>query len=43
MVSTKISWHIKTLWHAMTNVGAINSRHTKIYGVQKVMDCHENL
>jgi hypothetical protein len=25
----------KKLWHAMTNIGAINSRHTKIYGVTK--------
>jgi hypothetical protein len=25
----------KKLWHAMTNIGAINSRHTKTYGVTK--------
>jgi hypothetical protein len=25
----------KKLWHAMTNIGAINSRHTKMYGVKK--------
>jgi hypothetical protein len=25
----------KKLWHAMTNVGAINLKHTKIYGVTK--------
>jgi hypothetical protein len=25
----------KTLWGAMTNIGVINSRHTKIYGVTK--------
>jgi hypothetical protein len=23
----------KKLWHAMTNIGVINSRHTKPYGV----------
>ncbi len=23
----------KKLWHAMTNIGAINLRHTKTYGV----------
>jgi hypothetical protein len=35
--------HIK-LWHAMTNIGAKNSRHTKPYGVtNKIMDYHENL
>ncbi len=22
----------KTLWHAMTNIGAIHSKHTKTYG-----------
>jgi len=26
----------KKLWHAMTNIGAINSRHKKIYGVTKI-------
>jgi hypothetical protein len=25
----------KKLWHTMTNISAINSRHTKIYGVTK--------
>jgi hypothetical protein len=25
----------KKLWHAMTNIGAINSRHTNSYGVTK--------
>jgi hypothetical protein len=25
----------KKLWYAMTNIGAINSKHTKIYGVTK--------
>jgi hypothetical protein len=25
----------KKLWHAMTNIGAINSRHTIIYDVTK--------
>jgi hypothetical protein len=25
----------KKLWHAMTNISAIYSRHTKIYGVTK--------
>jgi hypothetical protein len=33
-MTSKISGHT-TLWHAMTNIGAINSRHTKIYGVKK--------
>jgi hypothetical protein len=28
---------------SMTNIGAINSKHIKIYGVTKIMDCHENL
>ncbi len=38
----KIMAH-KKLWHAMTNIGAINSRHTKTYGVTKIMDCHKTL
>jgi hypothetical protein len=25
----------KKLWHAMTNIGVINSRHKKTYGVTK--------
>jgi hypothetical protein len=25
----------KKLWHAMTNIDAINSKHTKTYGVTK--------
>jgi hypothetical protein len=25
----------KTLWHDMINIGAINSKHTKTYGVTK--------
>jgi hypothetical protein len=25
----------KKLWHAMTNIGAINSKHTKTYNVTK--------
>jgi hypothetical protein len=25
----------KNLWHAMTNIGAINSKHKKSYGVIK--------
>jgi hypothetical protein len=25
----------KNKWHAMTNIGAINSKHTKTYGVTK--------
>jgi hypothetical protein len=25
----------KKKWHVMTNIGAINSRHTKTYGVTK--------
>jgi hypothetical protein len=25
----------KKLWHAMKNIGAINSKHTKNYGVTK--------
>jgi hypothetical protein len=25
----------KKLWHAMTNIGAINSTHTKTFGVTK--------
>jgi len=32
---SKTSWHIKKLWHAMTNIVAINSKHTKTYGVTK--------
>jgi hypothetical protein len=32
---SKTSWQTKKLWHAMTNIGAINSRHTKTYGVTK--------
>jgi hypothetical protein len=34
MVS-ETSWHTKQLWHAMTNIDAINSKHIKIYGVTK--------
>jgi len=33
----------KISWHAMTNIGAINSRHTKHMVSQKIMDFHENL
>jgi hypothetical protein len=33
----------KKLWHVMTNIGAINSKHTKTRGVKKIMDYHENL
>jgi hypothetical protein len=32
----------KKLWHAMTIIDAINSKHTKTYGVTKNMDYHEN-
>jgi hypothetical protein len=31
-MTSKTSWHQKK-WHAMTNIGAINSKHTKNYGV----------
>jgi hypothetical protein len=34
-MTSKPSWHTKILWHAMTNIGAINSKHTKNYGVTK--------
>jgi hypothetical protein len=34
-MTSKISWHTKTKWHAMTSIGAINSKNTKIYGVTK--------
>jgi hypothetical protein len=30
----------KNKWHGMTNIGAINSRHTKIYGVTKNHGLH---
>jgi hypothetical protein len=33
-ITSKTSGHTK-IWHAMTNIGAINSKHTKIYGVTK--------
>jgi hypothetical protein len=33
-VISKTSWHTKK-WYAMTNIGAINSKHTKTYGVTK--------
>jgi hypothetical protein len=33
-MTSKASWHTKK-WHAMTNIGAINSKHTKTYGVTK--------
>jgi hypothetical protein len=42
-MTSKTSLAHKKIWHAMTNIGAINSRHTKIYDVTKIMDCHENL
>jgi hypothetical protein len=32
----------KQLWHAMKNIGAINSRPQKLMASQKIMDCHEN-
>ncbi len=34
-MTSKMSWHTKIKWHAMTNVGTINSKHTKTYGVTK--------
>jgi hypothetical protein len=40
---SKTSWHTKTLWHVMTNIGVINLKYIKMYGVTKIMDCHENL
>jgi hypothetical protein len=30
-----ISNGTQKIWHAMTNIGAINSRHIKTYGVTK--------
>jgi hypothetical protein len=33
-ITSKTSWHKKKC-HAMTNIGAINSRYTKMYGVTK--------
>jgi hypothetical protein len=33
----------KKSWHVMTNIGAINLKHTKTYGVTKNMDYNENL
>ncbi len=33
-MTSKTSWHTK-IWHAMTNIGVINSKHTKTYGVTK--------
>ncbi len=33
----------KKLWHAMTNISAINSKYTKTYVSQRIMDCYENL
>ncbi len=32
---SKTSWHTKKLRHFMTNIGAINSKFTKTYGVTK--------
>jgi len=32
---SRTSWHIKKKWHAMTNIGAINSKHTKTYDITK--------
>jgi len=32
---SKTSWHKKNKWHAMTTISAINSKHTKTYGVTK--------
>jgi hypothetical protein len=28
-MTSKTSWHTKKKWHAMINIGAINSRHKK--------------
>jgi hypothetical protein len=41
----------KKLWHVMKNIGAINSKHTKTYGVMKIYDtlllndmpCHHHM
>jgi hypothetical protein len=33
-MTSKTSWHTKK-WHAMRNIGAINSKHTKTYGITK--------
>ncbi len=41
-VTSKTSWHTK-IWHAMTNIGTINSRTQKFMVSQKIMDYHENL
>jgi hypothetical protein len=32
---SKTSWHTKKLWRDMINIGAINSKHIKTYGVTK--------
>ncbi len=32
-MTSKMSWHTKIKWHAMTNVGAINSKRTKNHGL----------
>jgi hypothetical protein len=40
-MTSKNSWHNKNKWHAMTNISAINSKHTKTYGVKKKMDNHK--
>jgi hypothetical protein len=35
MISKTSSMAHKKLWHAMTNIDAINSKHIKTYGVTK--------
>jgi hypothetical protein len=40
---SKTSWHIKKIWHAMTNIPAINSRYTKAYGVTNFHGTHDFL
>jgi hypothetical protein len=34
-MTSKTSWHTKKIWFVMTNIGAINSKHTRTYGAIK--------
>ncbi len=41
-MTSKTLWH-KKKWYDVTNIGAINSKHTKLMVSQKIMDRHESL
>jgi hypothetical protein len=45
-MTSKTSWHTKELWHAMTNIGAINSKDKNLWCHKKswiAMKIYDNL